>query len=192
MTKSNRARSDAIRPALVALVMGAACILPPPVAVEEQINNEPFVVNETAKPQKAFVELNLNCETCTFSLQIEDPDITDTLFYRWFFDYDTLPASDGFCSNKVQPPANPNADRTLVTCDVPLNSRFQDAKDDGSIHTLETWIADREFLPEGLPTGRALPDDAHVAVKQWTVRIRRRGIGCDDLEQLSCKSKVAR
>jgi hypothetical protein len=185
MTKSSRAKRSVqllCAISLLCLRAGLGCILPPPVAVEEQVNNEPFVVNETAKPQKAFVELNLNCKTCTFSVRVEDPD-NETLFARWFLDFDTEPFVIQ-CGGSIAPAADVNAERQAAFCDIPLDERFRGTEDDGSVHTLEAWIADRDFVGGG----RELPSDAFVAVKQWTVRVKRRGIGCDDLEQLGCKS----
>lgn len=185
MTKSSRAKPDArmiVRAVGLALVAGYGCILPPPVAVEEQVNEEPFIVNDTAQPQKAFVELNLNCKTCRFSVRVEDPD-NETLYARWFLDFDTDPFVIN-CGGALEPAADPVAGRQPAFCDIPLDEQFRGAEDDGSVHTLEAWFADRDFVGGG----RELPDTAFVAVKQWTVRVKRRGIGCDDLERLGCKS----
>ena len=52
---------------------------------------------------------------------------------------------------------------------------------------------DIEAIPrreELSPLGRAVPEGGFAVVKQWTVRVKRRGIGCDDLEQLGCHIKV--
>jgi hypothetical protein len=183
MTKSSLARRS-IQALAVAGVF-VACLLPPPVAVETQVNQSPYVVNESAKPQKAFVELNLNCATCTFSVEVKDPDAGDSLYARWFFDYDTAPFTIP-CGGKVPAPDDANAERTPASCDVPINTHFP-PDFDGTTHTLEAWVSDRDFTDGG----RSLADDAFVAVKQWTVRVHRRGVGCDDLEQLGCKAQAS-
>jgi hypothetical protein len=180
----------AVHRALLALLALSGCILPPPVAVQESVNHEPFIVDEAARPQKAFVEVNFNCAVCVFSVQVEDPDLGDRLFFRWFYDYEAQPDAAPFCVTSLAPPNDPNAPRDLVSCDVSINEPPRGNPDDDTIHTLEVWISDRDFVvTDELPRNRVVPEEAKIARKQWTVRWKRRGIGCVDVEQLSCREK---
>ncbi len=169
------------RGALAALIAGA-CILPPPVAVEDQPNQEPVINIAATSPAEARITLNLLCASCTFRLQVDDPDLGDTLYARWFLDYDLGGDGSGRleeCPQDFNPPTTPGAARDPITCEFRVD-RFP-ATDTGGAHALEAWISDRPFNNND-PLGRSTPTAANVTVRQWMVTLQRRGLTCDDLD----------
>lgn len=176
--------------AMLLLVSGLSCVLPAPVAIESEINNHPFIAIESTRPPLAAVELNLNCFSCTFSIQVEDPDLGDELSYRWFLDFDSDTGTEGLnCDGTIQAPSLTFADREPVTCELNLAQRFPDPSDDGSFHTLEAWVSDRPPEPNAnVRIRRGFPEDANIVQRQWTVVVRSSGVGCTVPQQMSCRA----
>ena len=173
---------------LLVAAMAGGCILPPPVSIEQGTNQRPIVLTEQVKPAAASVDLNLNCSRCTFTLQTDDPDQTDTVSTRWFLDYDDGNIDPiGFFD---APPAG-GSFRSPINYPLDLQQRFPRQSDEGTTHTLDVVLSDRGFADSGQPLNRSVPAGAGVSTFRWTVKLERRGTRCDDVQNI-CVSDVAR
>jgi hypothetical protein len=160
------------------------CVLPPLVAEEDAGNRAPVIDVNASRPSTSLVELNLNCDSCTFSVQVDDED-RDTLYFRWFWDFDTDPTT-ARCNDSVVAPVN-GARRDPIVCAYDV-IRHSDSTD-GSYHTMEVWVSDREFT--GGLGDRSIRDGANVVVRQWTVSLRKRGVDCPTVENITCSVRTA-
>lgn len=174
--------------ALLQAITGA-CLLPPPVSIEQGVNGRPFVLTEQVKPPQASVELNLNCQTCKFTIQADDPDAGDTIHSRWFWDYDQGDPNTAIRSQSEMPPAT---GVLRVPNDYTFDPRlvFSSEAFINTTHTLEVVLSDRQFLPDqATPINRAPPEGAGITSYRWTVKLVRRGTRCDDVQNI-CTSEI--
>jgi hypothetical protein len=80
----------ASRPGLVALALLAAvgvagCLVPPDVMMDPQ--NHPPRISGPVLPTSTLVRIDRDCKNEVFEiLEIEDPDVDDTLYMRWIID----------------------------------------------------------------------------------------------------------
>lgn len=162
-----------------------ACLLPPPVSVEQSQNQRPFVLTEQVKPTQAAVELNLNCDVCKFTLQADDPDEGDAIYTRWFWDYDQSEANRSVVAQNT---LNPTGAALRLPDEYAFRpaGMFPSEADNGTTHTLDVLLSDRPYVQDATatPVNRATEVGAGVAVFRWTVRVVRRGTRCEDVQNI--------
>jgi hypothetical protein len=162
------------------LLAFSSCLLPPPTTVAGSTNQRPFVLVEQSQPAQASVDLNLNCVSCTFSLQEDDPDAEDRIYTKWLVSFSGR--TDNLCGDhhEIPPPAAHNALRNADQCTFSLPETFPSAAEDGTTHTIEVVITDRPFTDQGAVNRFGIASDAQYTVFRWTVNLVRRGTRCDD------------
>lgn len=159
--------------ALPAFVAGG-CILPPNFSVDEGdagiSNSAPKILSAGPDGFEFPGEMVLDrgpAETRRLSLNVSDADTDDTLYARFFIDY-TL---DG---KAPSPPvvsctmSSGVVERTGDCAVQPICSQIPG--DDTTRHLLEVMVADRDFLDEGEPQFRALPEGALFTIRSWVFK----------------------
>jgi hypothetical protein len=155
----------------VPALVGAGCILPPNFSVEEGdagiSNSPPEIVSAGPDGFEFPGEIVLDrgaTETRRLRLTVRDSDLDDTLYARFFVDYELDQASPSpflvSCTG-----ASGSEVRTHDCAVQPLCSQL--ASDDTDRHLLEVMVADRAFLDQGDPQFRALPDGALFTIRSW-------------------------
>jgi hypothetical protein len=136
-------------------------------------NRPPAIVPGQVNPSEGVVTLNANCAEHEFRLGvIEEQDLGDRIFVRWFIDYDadTRPfvVQDNLLGSEQTDTAREAPSFTLqpdYTRHFPQG--FLVAPN--GYHVLEAWVADRNFEP-GDPPNRKLPDVARLDKAWWLIR----------------------
>ena len=173
--------------ALAATALVGSCILPPPVSLDEGSNANPFVTVARSVPSTADVQLNINCTSCTFQVFPQDPDIGDTLYARWYWDYDQTQLL-AFESAAIAPPAS-GAVRLAAAYEITnvaqLKTQLIANKTD--VHTLQVLVSDRPF-----ETGTTAPPIEQVTKglttsESWTVEFVNDHTTCDTAGNLCTK-----
>ena len=136
-------------------------------------NRPPAIVPGQVSPPEGVVTLNANCTEHQFQLGvIEEQDLQDRLFVRWFIDYDseTRPfvVQDNLLGSE-QTDAAREAPSFVLEPDSPRHfpQGIQIAPD--GYHQLEAWVSDRNYEP-GAPANRKVPDEARVDRAWWLIR----------------------
>lgn len=163
------------------LLWVTGCILPPPVSLDQGQNQAPFVLPSLSDPNTAEVELNLNCSVCTFKLYASDPDASDTLSTRWFWDYDQGHTESHTDNIKIVPALNgaARAPAVYTTEDLKQLSSELAGSASSSVHTLEVVVSDRDFDSSGTPLNQAPAAGGLTTSLRWTVRFVTRAATCD-------------
>jgi len=148
--------------------MCTTCLLPPPVDKQTIDNQPPYLLSQQSRPLQGYFELNLNCSECTFLLQAEDLDRQDTLYSRWFIDYD-LGNTFRVCENTILPSTKALIPRVQDSCVIQVQEQFLSSSVD-RVLTLEAFVADRPF---NSIDGRSLPADARFVSQRWMIKLVR-------------------
>lgn len=132
--------------ALAFLLMTAACVVPPDIeAPPAETPRGPVIVDGKVEPTGIDkVNIGSTCRQDFTAGEIEDENTGDTIYYRWFVDYDywgiykssgkIAPTTDGSVTRKG-PSYTLDATSSLV-----LNDRTA-----GPSHIVELIVADRPF-----------------------------------------------
>jgi hypothetical protein len=154
------------------LTAGPSCVLPEGLDVvdDTEINYPPAVVS-SVPPASLKATIDGQRE---FSLTLEDMNLKDTLFVRFFLDYYAPPTTTGPAAPidliDVPPPTDATPrDGTRLPITVSI-ACIRDVPADGKTHVLTAVIADRPFINDNVqPLFRHLPDDARQAEVSWEV-----------------------
>jgi hypothetical protein len=151
-----------------------ACVVPPDIEPPPaEPNYPPVIALDTVSPAGPLVGVDVSCRT-DFSIgSVLDENRTDTLYYRWYVDYDTW----GYFrqGGVLPPPADGSTSRKgpAYTLDAANSLLFTD-RSRGSIHTLELLVADRPFAddPAVPPPYKAVSTGGLKDYYSWTVKLR--------------------
>lgn len=155
---------------VLALTLGGGCVLPIAPEFEDEENLAPFVV--VSRPAFGTVVVS---DQQTFSVTVEDPNRTDTLYARWLIDYPPFSNDTASDIKDPRPPLGANRINRHVfefTPDCILH-RIATSKTD---HPLMLVVSDRPFLdPDSSmvpPEGRldATAPGAHSVRVGWTFK----------------------
>jgi hypothetical protein len=159
------------RPLLLVVLMfgtSVACVIPPPgdFAEGDAGPSSPPVVLSVSPPEFAPPEMLVDPDDQRrLLLTLRDVDVDDTLRVRIYIDYgvDDMPTpAVAFCT------AVPSGEQIRVADCSAFNLCGQVT--DGLDHLLEVMVADLEFLDEGEPAFRALPETAASSIRGWSMR----------------------
>jgi hypothetical protein len=156
------------------LLLGNGCILVPEIEGRpEQPLYPPEIVLETLEPPDSGlfdVDTDAECSPLTFKVGlIRDRNIDDTLYLRWFLDWNPNNESDWqdwliLPTDKAERPGR-EIGWDLSEFSVP------------DIHTLKVVVADRPLKPRG--NGAEFPDgsEGQLDTYQWTFQLAPLGSG---------------
>lgn len=135
-----------------------------------QTDNRPPVINKhTVNPGGPIVKLDSSCKKEFSFSEVTELDIEDTLYVRWYVDYDNI-------KNYQKSSVIPSDDKKSIirsgdsfTLDV-RNSILPN-KTRGSIHTVEVILSDRPFLFDSTipPPFKAIEEGGNYDYISWTV-----------------------
>jgi hypothetical protein len=176
----------------IAMAFGAACVLPPPVSLENGVNQYPYI--DDAEPAGPEVDVNLNCDNFCFEVHADDPDPGDILYFRYFWDYDpngnTTIANDP--SDAIEPPKNGEL-RAYMPYSLTPSVTFSTltGANTTETHSLEVVVTDRGWstVAGQAPVNQALGADGLSVTYRWTVNFIQRGTTCDTPAPAQCGSR---
>ena len=159
------------------LLCSSGCLSPvdgPIVSDNPEVTNRPpAIVPGQVNPTEGVVTLNANCAQHQFQLGvIEEQDLQDRIFVRWFIDYDAETRPFVVQDNLLGSEQTDTAREAPTFILEPASPRqfpqsIQIAPD--GYHRLEAWVSDRNFEP-GEPANRRVPDEARVDRAWWLIR----------------------
>lgn len=164
--------------ALAPMAFAGACILPPPLEIgtEDAGVSSPPVVEQVLPDDFATpgppIKLQPD-QPRTMTLVVRDADLEDTVFVRFFVDYNR-PDPGNFKASCSAPPPLEGGPLRNVDCETQTLCDGI-APDNDIEHFLEAVVADRTFLEtsdpeaEGQPVFRALPSGGASTVTSWTM-----------------------
>lgn len=137
------------------------------------VNRPPSIVPGQVSPPEGVVTLNANCAQHLFKLGvIEEQDLQDRLFVRWFIDYDsdTRPfvVQDNLLGSE-QTDTSREAPSFILEPQSPRQFPNSIQMAPEGYHRLEAWVSDRNFEP-GDPPNLRVPDEARVDHAWWLIR----------------------
>jgi len=137
------------------------------------VNRPPAIVPGQVSPPEGIVTLNANCAQHQFQLGvIEEQDLQDRIFVRWFIDYDaeTRPfvVQDNLLGSEQTDTAR-EAPSFILEPQSPRQFPNSILIAPDGYHRLEAWVSDRNFEP-GDPPNRRVPDEARVDHAWWLIR----------------------
>ena len=148
---------------LVAIAVGlVGCVMPPDAEyVQTPVDLAPRIESPGPAPYLGVVEQALACDRL-YSANITDPDLNDTLYWRWFLDWHRHPAQTSEITVVVR---DAQTQTVTVSFKVPGNDERFDALTTEP-HIVELLVADRPFLPEPHQD----PTPGKVTSMTWTVQ----------------------
>lgn len=160
------------------MLCAGACILPPPLEIGDVDagTSVPPVVEQVLPDDFATPGPAIKLEpgqSRIMTLVVRDPDLSDTIFVRFFVDYNRPQPSNFKASCSAPPPVEGGPLRN-VDCDT---QTLCDGitPDNDTEHFLEAVVSDGAFLEtsdplaEGQPVFRAIPASASKTVTSWTM-----------------------
>jgi len=167
----------------VAVWTSGGCLLP-----QEEIflnefpqprNRPPRIVEQQVEPSNRIIR-GYGSEVCElqFSVIVEDPDVSDTLYVSWFVDYDPSQQRGADHVERIQPNSNAKAPRDQRGTFKPKipSIDFSRLNVPGD-HVIEVIVSDTPLVgrePEKTPVllenGTELYDSGYSATYAWFVR----------------------
>jgi hypothetical protein len=147
--------------ALLLIVGSTACVVPPPLALDEPdagLNGVPAIVSVRLADGKELiappgvVDLQVGADSATVTGY--DSDLGDTLYVQVFVDYDPAKSTPAR-SHCTAPPSLTKAAERTATCPMVAVCGADDTTTNP--HTLEVEIYDREPQIDGTPVFRTVP-----------------------------------
>ena len=176
-SQTSRAYSVLSSLACAVLLILQGCLAPvdgPIVSANPPANNQPpAILPSQINPAAGVVSLNANCAKHIFHLGvIEEQDLQDRLFIRWFIDYNESSSPFVMQENLLgseQTDSAREAPNFVLEPDSPLQfpRGYQTAPN--GYHILEALVSDRNYEP-GEPPNRKVPDEARVDRAWWLLR----------------------
>jgi hypothetical protein len=119
-------------------------VLPPPIDEAAPSENRPPTIDPIL-PTRDTQPVQLKCDgtTTPFLASINDPDVNDTLYYRFFIDYFRLPDADRLATTVTRAPPQRESART-AEADISANNAIL-AERPTDVHVIELLVADRAF-----------------------------------------------
>jgi hypothetical protein len=157
------------RPLLLVVGMAGsatACFIPVPLELDQQDAgpSAPPVLESVSPPEFAPPTMVVEpADQRRLLLTLRDVDLDDTLFVQIYIDY-AKPNPNNFVASCT---ALPNGDQIRVA-DCSTANLCQQISDTEE-HLFEIMVADREFLDEGEPAFRALPETAASSIRGWEI-----------------------
>jgi hypothetical protein len=153
-------------------LLGMGCVLPEPLDPENdtEANVPPFVIS-TDPVSTSLTTLTMRGD---FTITAGDANQQDTLYMRFFLDYDAPPAPAGpVALAEAAPRTNPQAgdfsrpaQTVTLVCGVAVPM-------DNLTHQLTAVVSDRPFIDNQPPIFRAVPKDTVPAEISWTVECKQ-------------------
>lgn len=164
-------RNAALRPSLLiaSLTAAASCAVPPSLQLDEpdaRINSAPIILSISDSAARELVEpgpITLEVDRGALSLTLRDTDLDDTLYVRFYANYNAPEATPPLAACRVSPSAS--VKRTL-NC---LVDGLCTESDVGRERSLWIEVFDRELLESGTPRYRAMPPGG--ASSKWQFRL---------------------
>ena len=137
------------------------------------VNRPPSIVPGQVSPPEGVVTLNANCDQHLFQLGvIEEQDLQDRLFVRWFIDYDAqsrpFVVQDNLLGSEQTDTAREAPSFVLEPQSPRQFPNGIELAPEG-YHRLEAWVSDRNYEP-GDPPNRRVPDEAKLDRAWWLIR----------------------
>ena len=175
---------------LCGLIQAPGCIYGPSVEPEpDERLFAPQIVLEFLEPQMGTTVAVLpkgQCEIKYFTIgRIKDQNVDDTLYFRWFVDWEGPYSSAGRkreYDGEIQPLSNGSVFRTYPTSSSKLQYTLNIGDlvtKDPDIHTITFAVADRAFPSDSTIFFLGDADEGQVDVYQWTIELTEGG-KCDD------------
>lgn len=159
------------------LVVFTGCILPPPIEEGTEVKNQPpriLVETLSPPPQDLPKRMSVQCPQYRFFANVQDPDPSDTIYYRVFINYLTdLSPLDTVVVPLRPNETNPGAARLINFSIDPKHERFgpEDTKFEVP-HAIELLVSDRPFLTvDKDPVARAVEVDGITDSYTWPVQL---------------------
>jgi hypothetical protein len=163
--------------------MVCGCVLPENLGLvdDTETNYGPSIIasDPTANGTRTIIMTRRD-----FELTIEDANVRDTLYLRYFVDYYTPQGTGGptppiaitdLAPNVAQAKPDPRRQPASVTIACVSMLGVPGIPSDGNPHVLTALVADRPFLADdqmGPPSFRQLPSDARETELSWGVACR--------------------
>ena len=159
--------SARLLPLLFAVFSG--CLYAPPLEERTDVDSPPVLREVTPDPtQEEHIVVEDADEPMAFRIgTVEDQNLDDTVYVRWFVDYD--PAFPILQDLDRHPPVGTVVRPTAWLLDVRPCSAVATASD--RRFYVEAIVSDRDFDDDVLPKFRRLPADALSVHLGWRVRI---------------------
>jgi hypothetical protein len=147
----------------------AACAVPPSLQLDEpdaRVNSAPIILSISDSAARELVEpgpISLEVDRGALSLTLRDTDLDDTLYVRFYADYNAPEPTPALAACRIAPSGAVN--RTL-NC---LVDGLCTESDVGRERNLWIEVFDREVLESGTPRYRAMP--AGGASTKWQFRL---------------------
>jgi len=154
----------------------AACVSSGPIEVRTETNLAPRFLHDQLDPKPSKVQVRLTDTTLFTVRAVQDPNVGDTLTFRWFLDYKEFPFP---LRGDVVVPPNLNATdpttrtgATLPTLRLTRTELERTTNPTGP-HYLELLVSDRGFVDSTNPEelNRAVPSGALVGQVAWTIEV---------------------
>jgi hypothetical protein len=171
------ARKRLVSAALFALLLTPACVVPPDIeAPPDEVQVGPMLVQGTIDPQGPEVKVGPSCLQAFTIGEITDGNKGDTLYYRWYVDYDAEdPVHTIYvASGKIAPPADASAVRHGPAYTLDATSQYLGDRTAKSVHTVEIIVADRPFEEDStaLPKFKVVSAGGVWTYYAWTVTLK--------------------
>jgi hypothetical protein len=158
------------RPLLLVVLMAGssvACVIPPPgdFAEGDAGPSSPPVLMSVSPPEFAPPVMVVEPDDQRrLGLTLRDIDVDDTLFVRIYIDYGVTAENPAVASCTAVPSSE---QIRIADCSAAnLCNTIPDTEE----HLLEVMIADLDYLDEGEPAFRALPETAASSIRGWKMR----------------------
>ena len=158
------------------------CLFPAPTEeVPRPTNQPPRILLDSLfpNPHDGPVFMSTRCEPYEFFARLTDPDATDTLYWKVFFDYhrDARVLEREIFTVTLDPLDLAPIVSFLVD---PSDSRFTAFARTSQPHTIELLVSDRPFYTDQrIPLGRAVFQEGEQDYYSWTAKIE--DILCTDV-----------
>jgi hypothetical protein len=151
-------------------------------------NRPPRLIEESAQPQRRVTVPALPGCSITFRIQAEDPDLQDTLFARWFIDYDPQSNPSPYSESELtfaEPVGNAPRQRIPATLTIRLDAANNPLP--LGDHVVEVLVADGALInrvpvpraPIGtFPDGGPIQDQSYAVSYAWFVDVTNEGTAC--------------
>ncbi|MBI5526168.1 MAG: hypothetical protein HY897_07520 [Deltaproteobacteria bacterium] len=159
-----------------ALLAIAACFVPPDIEappLEENVG--PVIEQSKVDPQGPLIYIDDSCVQRFTVGGIVDANTSDTIYYRWYVDYQAWDPGRVNESGTIPPPAIPEMGRAGPSFTLyASSSTLLQNRSNGSVHTLEFVAADRPFVEDSsvAPAYKVISEGGFGASFEWTVVIK--------------------